>query len=244
MISPKLKRRLLDGRSTPPWGGKMKRSLWAALGVVIVALAVPTMALATHHRSLRHHGHHARIHTGSTAWSGPAGAAATVTSYDQGVLTLALSGGGTLTGTVSDRTHFVCVGGQNSSHSQRSSHSRRYTRRHAGDGATGASGTTGPTGDSGASGPTGAGGGTGTPPTGSTGTGGYGGHHRGHGFQNDSSGYGDGHGHDYTPPPPCDSSLLTQTAALGGADVVLAPGGVQFSIIIVLLPAVQTTTDD
>ena len=230
----------------------MKRSIWAALGVVLVALAVPTMALATHHHSSRHHGHHGRhAHTGSTGWTGstgptgPTGAAATVTSYGQGVLTLALSGGGTLTGNVTDRTRFICIGPHSFLHSHRSAQARLNSRRHAGEGTTGVTGTTGDTGSSGSTGPTGSTG-TGTGPTGSTGTGGYyGGHGHGHAhgrgsgnsFGDGSHGYGQGH--NYTPPPPCDSSLLTQNAPLQGADVQLVPGGVQFSIIIVLLPAVQ-----
>jgi hypothetical protein len=216
----------------------MKRSLWAALGVVLVALAVPTMALATHHHSVRHHGHHGRHQ--SSGWSGPSGAAATVTSYSQGVLTLSLSDDGTLAGAVTDRTHFVCIGANSFSHG------RRNTVRHAGDGATG------PSGDTGSSGPTGPSGGSGSGPTGpsgSTGTGGYyGGHGHGRGYGNgngNGNGYGShgyGQGHDYTPPPPCDSSLLTQNAVLQSADVALVPGGVQFSIIVVVLPAVQTTS--
>ena len=193
----------------------MKRSVRAALGVVLVALAVPTMALATHHRSFRHHGHHhhgryahsgSTGSTGSSGGTGATGAAGTVTSYGQGILTLALSGGGTIIGNVTDRTHFVCVGPN--SHSHGSEYGRRYTLRHAGNGATGGTGTTGPTGDTGSTGSTGSTGGTGTGSTGSTGTGGYyhdHGHGHGHG---DGNGYGEGshgHGHDYsqTPPPPC-----------------------------------------
>jgi hypothetical protein len=223
----------------------MKRSLWASLGVVLVALAVPTMALATHHRSFRHHGHHGRkLHGG---WSGPAGAAATVTTYDNGVLTLSLAAGGALTGNVTDHTHFVCVGAHSFwEHAHRSAHTRLdgVRVRHSGDGATGNTGATGDTGSSGSSGPSG---GTGTGPTGSTGTGGYPGHGRPRGSSGTGygSGYGDGphgyghHGHDYTAPPPCDSSLLTQNAVLQSAAVLLASGGVQFSIIVVVLPAVQ-----
>ena len=212
----------------------MKRSVWAALGVVLVALAVPTMALATHHHSFRHHRHH-HAHTGSTGGTGATGAAATVASYNQGVLTLDLSAGGTLTGAVTDRTHFVCIGANGNSHS--SQHGRRYSVRHAGNGATG---------DTGSSGPTGPTGGTGTGSTGSTGTGGYyhdhghgHGHGEGGGFAKHSHGYGQGHDYSQTPPPPCDSSLLSANTALQGAEVLLVPGGVQFSIIIVVLPAVQ-----
>ena len=216
----------------------MKRSIWAALGVVLVALAVPTMALATHHHSFRHHHAHAGS-TGSSGTTGATGSAATVASYNQGVLTLNLSAGGTLTGAVTDRTHFVCIGANGNHYG--SQHGRRNSVRHAYNGATGDTGTTGATGDTGSSGPTGPTGGTGT---GSTGTGGYHhdhghGHGEGEGFGSHPHGYGQGHDYNHTPPPPCDSSLLTQNAPLQGAEVLLVPGGVQFSIIIVVLPAVQ-----
>jgi hypothetical protein len=232
-------RQRLDGRATPPGGDNMKRSLWAVLGVVAVALAVPAMALAHHHSF--NHGHH---HGPSL----PAGATATVASYDQGVLTLNLSGGGTLTGNVSFHTHFVCLG--SSSYWRRFERHRRAIRGHAAD--VGSTGPSGPSGSSGSTGPTGTSGSTGTsgtggnghrhtPPTGSTGTTGFSGghgHDRSPGFGRGSQGYGNGHSHSYTPPPPCDSSLLVSGATLQSAGVLLVPGGVQFASI-VLLPAVQ-----
>ena len=217
----------------------MKRSLWAALGVAVVALAVPAMALAGHHRDFRHHGHHRTIST-------VPGAAATVSSYQNGVLTLALSGGGTLTGNVGDHTHFVCVNANTYGHRR---NQRVATIRHSSDaGSTGDSGASGSTGDTGSSGSTGPGGGSTGPTgsTGSTGTGGYPGHDHGRGYGDGGGfgrghhGYGNGHSHSYTPPPPCDSSLLVPGAALQSAGVLVVPGGVQFTIIVVL-PAVQST---
>ena len=69
----------------------MKRSIRAALGVVIVALAIPAVADATRHHGPSHsfrHGHHGSYHRGAT---GPSGTeAAVVTSYTGGKLTLAL----------------------------------------------------------------------------------------------------------------------------------------------------------
>src|ERR1035441_8296602 len=100
----------LDGRTPVPWEERMKQSIRAALGVVIVVLAIPAVADATRHHGPSHsfrHGHHGRYHPGSGA-TGPSGTeAAVVTSYTGGKLTLALTGGGSITGAVTDRTRFV-----------------------------------------------------------------------------------------------------------------------------------------
>ncbi|MGA3360509.1 MAG: hypothetical protein ABSD82_00575 [Solirubrobacteraceae bacterium] len=204
----------------------MKRSVWAALGVVIVALAVPAAALATHHHSggFRHHGHgHTAIRRGATGNSGATGSNS-VTSYSGGTLVLALAGGGSITGSVTQDTRFVCIGqgwsgdrgfggrGGRGGHWGRGG--RFDSRRDSGPtGSTGWSGPTGSTGWSGSSGGRGRGG-TGTGPSGATG------------------------GQGYAPPPPCDSSLLVSGAVVSEADVQVTPGGVLFSEI-VLLPAVQ-----
>src|SRR5579863_10494874 len=86
----------------------MNRSMRAALGVVLVALAVPTVALATHHPvgGFRHHGHHHGSLSGATGATG----AGSVQNFDSqtGALTLLLPGGSTITGMVTDRTHFEC----------------------------------------------------------------------------------------------------------------------------------------
>ena len=132
----------LDGRGTPPRGGKMKRSVRVALGVVLVALAVPTMALATHHRSFRHHGHHHHgryAHSGSTGSTGSSGG------------TGATGAAGTVTCTARasrrcrerrrhnhrqrHRSHPVRL--RPKRHSDGSEYCCRDTPRHAGNGATG-----------------------------------------------------------------------------------------------------------
>lgn len=128
----------------------MTRSMRASLAVAIVVLAVPSAALATHHQA---------SHVIRHAPAAPA-AAAMVTGYSGGTLTLALAGGGTITGAVTSQTRFVCIR---------------------------------------------------TPPV------------RGRGF---------------TPPPPCDSSMLVGGQELLAANVRISQTGVDFSAI-VLLPAVQ-----
>jgi hypothetical protein len=179
----------------------MKRSIPAALGVVIVALAVPAAALATHHQSggIRHHSH-SLVHHGATGSSG----ANSVTSYSGGTLVLGLADGDSLTGSVTEDTRFVCIGtdwsgGRGFGHGF--GRGGRYNDHRFGP--TGSTGSTGSTGGHGWSGRTGS--------TGSSG---------------------------YTPPPPCDSSLLVGGAKVSAAEVAITPGGVTFTEI-VLLPAVQ-----
>src|SRR5579862_7710106 len=89
-----------------PEGEHMKRSIRPALGVVILALALPTAALAKHHDTSK--GMRKASHAFPVA---PALApAATVTSFTAGVLTLAPAAGGTpISGAVSDQTRFVCM---------------------------------------------------------------------------------------------------------------------------------------
>lgn len=245
----------------------MKRSIRAALGVVLVALAVPAVAYATLHHgpshSARHGHHHGRYHLGSGP-TGPTGnEAASVTSYTGGKLTIALAGGGgSITGAVTDRTRFVCIRASQSA----AGHHYDTTLRGSVTGDSGATGATGPTGDSGTtgatgptgdtgptadtgptgtSGPTGGTGSTTTSATGDTGaTGGYGNGYGGHGHHSDRHSHGgnggnnNGNGGNYTPPPPCDSSLLVQNVGLLSADAEFTVNGVLFSEI-VLLPAVQ-----
>jgi hypothetical protein len=244
----------LDGRTPVPWEERMKRSIRAALGVVIVALAIPAVAYATRHHGPSHsfrHGHHGRYHRASGA-TGPSGTeAAVVTSYTGGKLTLALTGGGSITGAVTDRTRFVCIRTPQSGGGQHYDTTLRGAvtgvSGPTGDsgvtgvsGPTGNSGPTSDTGQSGASGPTGDPGSTTTSTTGGSGpTGGYGGGYGGHGHHSDRHGYGgSGGGGKYTLPPPCDSSLLIQNAGLLSAAAEFTVNGVLFSEI-VLLPAVQ-----
>ena len=84
----------------------MKRSIRPALGVVILALALPTAALANHHDTSK--GMRKASHAFPVA---PAQQpAATVTSFTAGVLTLAPAGGGpSISGAVTDQTRFLCV---------------------------------------------------------------------------------------------------------------------------------------
>jgi hypothetical protein len=188
-----------------PGGEHMKRSIPAALGVVIVALAVPAAALATHQDGgIRHHGHsHGLVAHGATGSSG----ANSVTSYSGGKLVLGLADGDSLTGSVTERTRFVCIG-QDWSGGRGFGHGFGRGGRYHGRrfGPTGSSGSSGSTGRHGWSGRTGS--------TGSTGSSGY------------------------TPPPPCDSSLLASGAPISSAELQITPAGVLFTQI-VLLPAVQ-----
>jgi hypothetical protein len=219
----------------------MNRSVRAALGVVIVALAVPTAALATHHNASgfgRHHRRH--FQHGATGPSGSSGAtgANSVTSYSGGTLVLGLANGGSITGSVTDGTRFVCLG-QGFGHHRGRGLGRLGTRlnNHNDWGPTGSSGSSGLTGPTGWSGPTGPSGptGTGGDGGGSTGTGGTwtGHHHHGSGGQTGSTGNSG-----WTPPPLCDSSRLGQGALVSSAAVLVTPTGVEFGEI-VLLPAVQ-----
>jgi hypothetical protein len=225
----------------------MNRSIRAALGVVIVALAIPTVAFAMGHHGPAHsarHGHHGRYHrrgTGSTGASGTE--AGSVVTYTGGKLTLSLAGGGgSITGAVTDRTRFVCIRASQSGGGQ---HSDTILRGGVtGDtGVTGPTGSTGPTsgtGPTGNTGPTGDTGSTTTNTTGGTGpTGGDGSGHgdRGHHRDHHGSGGGGNNGN-YTPPPPCDSSLLVPGAGLLSAEAEFTVNGVVFGEI-VLLPAVQ-----
>jgi hypothetical protein len=134
----------------------MTRSIKLAVCVALVALAVPAVALATHHnapsRSWERHHHHS-TQTGATTPS----SAGTVSSYSGGKLTIALAGQGSVTGLVTDATRIRCLGdrGRHEGH--------RFDHEHHGDGDTGSSGPAGDTGSSGPAGDTGANGPT-TPP--------------------------------------------------------------------------------
>ena len=84
----------------------MKRSIRPALGVVILVLALPTAAFATHHdasKGARKASHAFPAAPGLTA-------AATVTGFVSGELTLAPVGGGAaITGAVNGQTRFLCM---------------------------------------------------------------------------------------------------------------------------------------
>ena len=237
----------------------MNRSMRAALGVVLVALAVPTAALATHHSAdgFRPHGHHRHGGRGGSSVTSGATGAGSVQSYDgqTGALTILLPGnGGTITGTVTDRTRFECPhqsqGGGWGHGGRRRGVLIAYDSGASGDsgssGASGASGSSGSSGDTGASGWTGHHGRWGASgdsgPSGDTGASGSTGGRGGWGSSGDAGTDGSGpphhHHFHYSPPPPCDSSLLTQGVSLLGAQLELTGNGVFFEGL-ELLPAVQ-----
>ena len=107
----------------------MRRSLLTATGVMVLALAVPGAALAHHghgrhhHQKARGHAHHAKfrlVHIGPTADTPPLAPvttptpptpenAGTVASYINGVLTLTLKDGSTVSGKVTNETRIRCV---------------------------------------------------------------------------------------------------------------------------------------
>ena len=107
----------------------MKRSLLTAMGVTVLALAVPGAALAhhghgRHHHKAKTHAHHAKfrlVHIGSTTGTSAPGPttttptpptpenAGTVASYTNGVLTLTLKDGSTVSGKVTNETRIRCI---------------------------------------------------------------------------------------------------------------------------------------
>lgn len=109
----------------------MRKSLLTAMGIMALALAVPSAALAHHGRGHHHHHHHhnARahhakfriVHIGAGAsWGAPPSTtppttppapenAGTVASYTGGVLTLTLNDGSTVSGKVTNNTRIGCI---------------------------------------------------------------------------------------------------------------------------------------
>lgn len=97
----------------------MRMRLLTAAGTLALALAAPSAALAHHGHGRHHHrAHHARFHvihigSSSSGTGSPTTAAenaGTVASYEREVLTIALSGGSTISGKVSADTHIRCIG--------------------------------------------------------------------------------------------------------------------------------------
>jgi hypothetical protein len=115
----------------------MKRILLTAVSSSALALAAPGVALAAHHGKHHHHAHHAKSHArhakharlivvGSSFTSSAPGSsgtpapttpattptpgetAGTVTSFKEGVLTITLTGGKELSGTVNENTEISC----------------------------------------------------------------------------------------------------------------------------------------
>lgn len=101
----------------------MRRILIALLMSGAVVVAAPTGAMAAHHRSHHHARHHARSHArkhsrlrherfGSRDQNQPgnqSGPAGTVTSFANGVLTITLNDGSTVSGNVTDQTEIECM---------------------------------------------------------------------------------------------------------------------------------------
>lgn len=99
----------------------MRRILLLVVGMLALAIAVPSVASAHGRHHHRHHHHHkakhARVkHFGGKATVDPAGPAApgdagTVASFDQatGVLTIALGDGSTVSGKVTEDTNIGCI---------------------------------------------------------------------------------------------------------------------------------------
>jgi hypothetical protein len=94
----------------------MRRILLLTIGALTLALAAPSIASA-HGRHHRHHHHHhkakhARVkHFGSHATQADPGAAdaGTVASFADGVLTLTLADGSTVSGKVTEDTAIDCI---------------------------------------------------------------------------------------------------------------------------------------
>jgi hypothetical protein len=103
----------------------MRRSLLTTMGTMAFALAVPSVAMAHHghrhhHHKLRAKEHHAKFrleHIGDTGTPSPPAAtqpakpegAGTVASYVNGVLTLTLGDGSTVSGKVTSDTRIGCI---------------------------------------------------------------------------------------------------------------------------------------
>jgi hypothetical protein len=105
----------------------MKRSLLTVVGIMAIALAVPSVALGHHGRGHHHRhkgrmkAHHAKfriVHIGAATTTAPTGTPTTppapenagaVASYTGGVLTLTLNDGSTVSGKVTADTRIGCI---------------------------------------------------------------------------------------------------------------------------------------
>ena len=95
----------------------MRRIMLMAVTSSALALAAPGVASAhhsRHHHSRTHHAHKARFrHFGSlsstTTQASPSTSAGTVTSFNEGVLTITLADNTTVSGKVTDATELSCV---------------------------------------------------------------------------------------------------------------------------------------
>jgi hypothetical protein len=133
-------------------------------GVVFaaLALALPSAALAHHHgrHHARHHAHHATVrvfgaHTTTTTAAPTTGSPSTptptspttepagkVVSFNEGVLVIALTGGGEVSGKVTEATHLECEGTEGSDDDSGSgSGDHSWTSGHGDDMSTGGPGS-------------------------------------------------------------------------------------------------------
>ncbi len=201
----------------------MKRSLLTVTGITALALAMPGAALAHHGRSHHHHHHKAKVHAhhakfrmvhigSATTVPPPAPTtpptpptpnnAGTVTSYTNGVLTLTLNDGSSVSGKVTNETRIRCVK---------------------------AVPTTPPSTEPGTEGP-GDDNGQGDDQNRGDMSQGQGDHGQGewqHGDDGDDDG-GPGAGE---PEPPCDSSSLVAGAVVRAAELRIGPGGTEFESV-------------
>ena len=107
----------------------MRRLMFAAASIAVFAF-VPASALAQHHgrHHKRHHHHHAHIRRfgdvsspGSpTTTPTPSQSAGTVASFSNGVLTITLNDGSTVSGAVTNDTEIECMAPDTSGTMQRS----------------------------------------------------------------------------------------------------------------------------
>jgi hypothetical protein len=201
----------------------MKRSLLTATGITALALAVPGAALAHrdhgrhhHHHTVRAHAHHAKfrlVHIGATMGT-PAPTpttttptpptpenAGTVASYTNGVLTLTLKDGSTVSGKVTNETRIECI---------------KTTP------------TTPPTGtpDQGQGDDNGQGDDQNNGDMSQ-----HGDHHGSDEWQGGDEGDDDGAPGASEPEPPCDSSALVTNAVVRAAELRIGPGGTEFESV-------------
>ncbi|HWX87466.1 MAG TPA: hypothetical protein VNX67_04775 [Solirubrobacteraceae bacterium] len=207
----------------------MRRSILTALGLVALALAVPSAALAHHGRGHHHHHkpHHARLHfmhigaSGTSVTTSPTNTAPAtptspttpptpenagkVASFTGGVLTLTLNDGSTVSGKVTEDTRIGCV---------------RATPTMPPTGTPGQPGEDNSQGDDNGQGDD---------------------QSRGDMNQGDKGGdewqQGDGGDDDQvqgTPEPPCDSSALVAGAVVRAAELRIGPGGNEFESVLLV----------
>jgi hypothetical protein len=213
----------------------MRRSILTVLGLLAIALAVPSAALAHHGRGHHHHkakGHHQAklrfMHIGangtsltgsptSTAPTAPTTPTTTpttpppenagkVTSYTGGVLTLTLNDGSTVSGKVTEDTRIGCVKATPTTPPSGTPGSDQGPGDDNGQGDDQSRGDTNQQGDQG--------------------SGEWQGDH-GNGSDDDEEVQG-------TPEPPCDSSALVAGAVVRAAELRIGPSGNEFESILLV----------